>query len=198
MFLNILALVLVLLLFLAAIVSWILLIFDSFAVLFDGSMEWIAKIITLMIFTVVTLLSTWGCSSFIDYTNKWSNYPTSQMNYVQDWKYDLVALKDSQNIKGQFSGSLFVSRGYINTDLYYYYVINTEKGKVSQKLASSISYLDDTKTNVQPTVLCGHYVFKDHDFWRDEFWPIGHKNSDECYLVVPKGTVTGDFNIDLQ
>jgi len=159
---------------------------------------WKDKLIFTFLVFLVTGISSWGLESKVKYDLYWNTYPISQMNYVQDWKYDLVALKDSQNVSGKFSGGLFVSRGYINTDLYYYYVIQTVKGKMAQKLSSSFSFLDDTKSDVKPTILCGHYEFKDHDFWRDDFWDIRHDRVDECYLTVPKGTVKEDFDVDLQ
>ena len=119
-------------------------------------------------------------------------------HYVQDWKANISALQDSKDIYGQFSGSMFASRGYIGEDLVYYYVVNTVKGKMVNKVSSTYTYLDDSKKDVVPSIACGHYEFIDKNWWTDVFWTVNPNQKNECYLVVPTGTITDAYNIDMK
>jgi len=121
----------------------------------------------------------------------------SKTEFVQDYKYDMLALNDSKDINGQLSGSIFATRGYINTEVYYYFVINTIKGKYMSKELASQTYIDE-KENVKPNIYCGYYIWPDKNFWRDIFYGLEIRRTHECYMTVPSGTITDNYIIDLQ
>jgi hypothetical protein len=121
----------------------------------------------------------------------------SKTAFFQDYKYDILALNDSKDINGGFSGSVFATRGYINTEMYYYFIINTVKGKYMSKELASRTYIDE-KENVKPNIYCGHYIWPDENFWRDIFYGLEIDATHECYMTVPPGTITDNYIIDLQ
>jgi hypothetical protein len=185
--------------FLCLIVVGVMLVFSTvgiFVAIIDKDEKLKNRVLFLLLCGIILIPSFWFVKHSFSYHE--DILESSKQIYVEDWKYDLVALKDNRDIKGNFHGGLFVSSGYINQDLYYYYIIDTSKGKAIQKISASNTYIDDTSLNVQPTVSCGHYEFEDSNWYRDIFWTIFPYQGKECYLVVPTGTIDKTFNINLE
>lgn len=104
--------------------------------------------------------------------------------------YEISALKDKSNI----SGRSFIGTGYINEDQYYFYIIETSKGKKMDKVHINKAYLNEG--NYTPHV--DVYNFK----YKDEFaqWLIGYDKHTEYEYVffIPENTVTTEFNVDME
>ena len=116
--------------------------------------------------------------------------------YQTDWKAPIEALQDNRDIHGQ----LYLRRGYIDQTLYYYYIVNTAKGKMVYKVASDYTYLDDTlqPDGEKPSIECGSYKFETPNPVRD-FLVAGLMIwKQECTLRIPKGAVTDEYKVDMQ
>jgi len=162
--------------------------FVGIAILIKGNILW--KLVGII------FIGTFSYSLFYGYT-----YARTMDNiYITDWKYDMSAFTDNRDINGQYGGSVFMSRGYISQDMFYYFIVNTVKGKKMMKISSNSVFLDDSKIDVQPIVYCGHYDYREKTFL-SKFLGFEYPEStiyQECYMIVPKGTIADNYKIDLQ
>lgn len=113
--------------------------------------------------------------------------PTTEYADTQN----IVALNDSSKIEG----TQYLFSGYIDEEMVYRYVIEADKGKHIEECKADSGYLKEGVTN-NPYVEIHTYKFK-HDWY---YWFAINVKSAENYNVfyVPSGTVTNEYNVDLQ
>lgn len=100
----------------------------------------------------------------------------------------IIALKDNQNTEGHF----YLTGGYVNENLYYYYAIETEFGYKTEKIKADNAYIK--YTNEQPHI--ERYEGGFADDWRYLFgFPVC---VDRYIIYCPEGTVDETFLIDLE
>lgn len=90
-------------------------------------------------------------------------------------------------------GANYLFSGYINENLVYRYVINTDRGKHIEELSSENVYINEG--DYKPTVKTYTTCFKE-----DWYYLFVHdKFVSESYVVffVPENTVTNEYSIDL-
>lgn len=101
----------------------------------------------------------------------------------------ICALNDSTSIEGRN----YVFSGYVEENLVYRYVIETEKGKKNEEIRSNNVYIKE-----------GDYVptIRNHDehFAEDWYYWFAFPWKGDHYIefLVPENTVTDQYNIDLQ
>lgn len=100
---------------------------------------------------------------------------------------NIIALKDSQNIDGQF----YLMGGYVKEDLYYYYAKETEFGYKCDKVKASDSFV--VYTDGQPKIET--YKATSFKHWWMYIYAIPEHTHYSIY--VPAGTVTNEYKIDL-
>ena len=103
-------------------------------------------------------------------------------------EYKICALNDSSNIEGVD----YLFSGYINENMVYRYVIETDKGKHIEELDADRGYIKEG--DYEPMVKYHYYDFeKDWHRW------FAYRMFTESYyeFYVPKNTVTTEYNVDL-
>lgn len=113
---------------------------------------------------------------------------------VTEIEYDIasdtkiIALKDNQNVNGNF----YIFGGYVDEDLYYYYAYETEFGYKTEKLKADNAYIKYTDEEPHIERYVGDFANEGAYFW-------GVPMCDDRYIIyVPEGTVTNEFNVDLE
>ena len=103
----------------------------------------------------------------------------------------ICALNDSSEVEGR----KFLFSGYIEENFVYRYVVDSDKGKHIEECEVKDGYIKDIESD-NPYVEHHNYEFK-HDWFY--LFAIDWKAS-ENYSVfyVPNGTITSEYNIDLQ
>lgn len=107
-------------------------------------------------------------------------------NVVSDTK--IIALKDNQNINGNF----YIMGGYVNENLYYYYATETEFGYKTEKVMADNAYIKytDGETHIEKYV--GEFANDRMNLWG---FPVCN---DRYIIYCPDGTVTNEFIVDLE
>lgn len=108
----------------------------------------------------------------------------------------IYALNDSTSTEGR----KYLFSGYIDEDLVYRYVASNDKGKYIEEIKDD----DDTYNPIyikegNYTPALKHFSYKLEKDWHKLFAHADFKNTkDECYIFyVPEGTVTNEYNINL-
>lgn len=101
---------------------------------------------------------------------------------------NIIALKDSQNIDGQF----YLMGGYVKDDLYYYYAKETEFGYKCDKVKASDSFV--IYTDGQPKI----ETYEATSFKRWWMYIYAIPKHTHYSIYVPAGTVTNEYKIDLE
>lgn len=100
----------------------------------------------------------------------------------------IIALKDNQNINGSF----YIMGGYVDEDLYYYYAAETELGYKTEKVSAENSYIKYTDD-------AAHIETYRAEFTNDYVNFFAFPMHDNRYIIYcPEGTVTNEFDIDLE
>lgn len=99
----------------------------------------------------------------------------------------IVALEDNVTSRGQF----FLGTGTSKSDVYYYYMIDTERGYVMQNIKASNAYI---KYDANPRIVIENGCGFKH--WYNNIWafPISTRYT----IYVPEGTILNNYNIDLK
>lgn len=109
-----------------------------------------------------------------------------EYNIASDTK--IIALKDNQNISGNF----YIMGGYINEDLYYYYATETDFGYKTEKIKADNVYIKYTDGET-------HIERYDAEFTSNIANLFGFPMCDNRYIIYcPEGTITNEFNVDLE
>lgn len=100
----------------------------------------------------------------------------------------IYALNDSLGVEGGY----YLFSGYIDGDLEYRYVINTDKGKHIEEVDTDYGYIKEG--DYEPKVEHHYYTFEKK--WHKWF---AHRLLVEDYyeFYVPENTVTTEYNVDL-
>lgn len=80
-----------------------------------------------------------------------------------------------------------------NNNIRYNYMIKTERGYLTQSILANRAYIIETNDRA-PSVETHQITYKS-EFLRKHFF---NDNVPYYYIYVPKGTIIGGFNIDLQ
>ena len=144
---------------------------------------------TCILETIATLMVSFFITAFIVTLSSdiiSMNDNVIEYNKVLDSK--IIALKDNQNVNGNF----YIMGEYIDKDLYYYYAIETEFGYKTEKIKAENAYIK--YTNDEP-----HIEKYNPDFTNETLYFLGTCTRDDRYIIYcPDGTVTNEFNIDLE
>ena len=100
----------------------------------------------------------------------------------------IYALNDSSSIEGQN----YLFSGYVDEELVYRYVIDTDKGKYIEEIDAYNAYINEG--NYNPMVK--HYSYEFEKKWHKLF---AHTLfvSDYYEFYVPENTITTEYNVDL-
>lgn len=132
----------------------------------------VSLLISLMVWFVASAIT--SCCAEIEY------------NMVSDTK--IIALKDNQNVSGNF----YIMGGYVDEDLYYYYATETEFGYKTEKIKADNAYIKYTNGET-------HIERYQAEFVNAISYFFGVPICDDRYIVYcPDGTVTNEFNVDLE
>lgn len=137
------------------------------------------QIITLCI--LISMLPLVTCSSICSLC--------CENDYVKVNEIEISALKDNNNMSGNF----FIGIGYIDEEMNYYYVENTEKGKIVKKIdANNVYIVEDNEE--QPRIEEYKAQFK------NEKWLLIAANCNNSYkkIYIPENSITNEYNIDLE
>lgn len=99
----------------------------------------------------------------------------------------IVALEDNTASYGQF----FLGTGANKSDIYYYYMIDTEHGYVMQNIKASNTYI---KYDADPRIVIENGRGFKH--WYNNIWALPTRTRVTIY--VPEGTILNNYNIDLK
>lgn len=103
---------------------------------------------------------------------------------------NILALNDSTNIKGNY----FLFSGYVDEELTYRYVVDTDKGKHVESCDADNTYI---KENTDGKHCIEHYKSEFKYQWM-RTWFICLDISSYDIIYVPKGSITTKYNIDLE
>lgn len=163
--------------FIIAAIIIIFIWFDDWNDLFDKiSISLIVLLIFILTSSLVFLLASAVVSS------------NAEIKYNLESDTKIIALKDNQNV----SGSFYIMGGHINEDLYYYYATETEFGYKTEKVRAGNAYIKytDGETHIEKYV---------GEFANDSLYLWGDCLCDNRFIIYcPEGTVTNEFNVDLE
>lgn len=112
----------------------------------------------------------------------------AEFEYVKVSDTKIVALKDNQNVNGSF----YIMGGYVDEDLYYYYATETEFGYKTEKISADNAYIKYTDGETHIERYMGRFANANTNIWAFPW-------CDDRYIIYcPDGTVTNEFNIDLE
>ena len=146
--------------------------------------DWVEKILlsilTVLVSFLITLIMLIVSSAIV------TGCAEINYNVVSDTK--IIALKDNQNISGNF----YIMGGYVNENLYYYYATETEFGYKTEKVRADNTYIKytDGETHIERYV--GEFANDSANIW-------GFPMCNDRYIIYcPDGTVTNEFIVDLE
>ena len=115
------------------------------------------------------------------------NLPYNEIVTTQE----ICALNDSSEVEGQ----KFLFSGYIEENLVYRYVIDTERGKHIEECDVDNAYIKDIESD-NPYVEIHKYEFKSGWYY---LFAIDFKSAKKYQIFyVPNGTITNEYSVDLQ
>lgn len=142
--------------------------------------------------------------------------PSKIYEYKDDGKEKLAStveiecLNDNLDTEGKIAGNIFVTTGYVNTEQYYYYMYETDKGLQTEKIRAKDTYVNVISDSEKPYI--EKYVLElDKDtptlFGRMfTWWGFGiEMNTDDFEpktsyykLYVYDDSITSNYTIDLK
>lgn len=99
----------------------------------------------------------------------------------------IVALEDNIASRGQF----FICTGTNKSDIYYYYMIDTEYGYTMKNVKACDAYI---KYDTNPRIVTESGRGFNH--WYNYIWAL--PVSSHYTIYVPEGTILNNYNIDLK
>lgn len=146
----------------------------------DWSDKIFLSVITIMLSFMVSLLILLVASAMTS--------GCAEIDYDLESDTKIIALKDNQNISGNF----YIFGGYVDEDLYYYYATETEFGYKTEKVKADNAYIKYTNGETHIERYVGKFVNKSANLW-------GFPMCNDRYIIYcPDGTVTNEFNVDLE
>lgn len=123
---------------------------------------------------------------------------------------EIECLNDNLDTEGKITGNIFVTTGYVNTEQYYYYMYETDKGLQTEKIRAKDTYVNVISNSEKPYIE-KYAVELDKDtptlFGRMfTWWGLGiEMNTDDFEpktsyykLYVYEDSITSDYTIDLK
>ena len=98
---------------------------------------------------------------------------------------NIVALGDNNSLEGRF----YARRGYIGENLYYQYMVERENGGFvagKVKANDAVLYYTDDDFRVEWYVL------------HKEWWIFGEERDGYAKIYIPEGSISSEFNVDLE
>lgn len=114
--------------------------------------------------------------------------PESMMNIEQTSIQPIIALKDGNGMTERF----FLYSGYVKENLYYYYACETGKGYKIERVSAENSYI--VYTEETPRV----EKYEAKSFKETSSWIYAIPLHKYNVLYVPDGTITTEYNINLE
>lgn len=115
--------------------------------------------------------------------------PESAMDFDRTAIQPIIALKDGKGMTGRF----FLYSGYVKENLYYYYACETEKGyKKVERVSAENSYI--VYTEETPRI----EKYEAQSFKETSSWIYAIPLYEYNVLYVPYGTITTEYNINLE
>ena len=150
----------------------------------DWTNSWLEKIL----YSILSIVATVVVLIFVLLLPSLIVSEFSEVNYKMISDEKIIALKDNQNTNGSF----YIIGGYVDEDLYYYYATETEFGYGMEKVKASDSYIKytDGETHIERYV--GDFKNKKSYIWGFPMY------NDRYIIYCPEGTVTNEFNVDLE
>lgn len=115
--------------------------------------------------------------------------PTDEQNIQLTQTENITALKDNISSEGHF----FLASATIKDKPYYYYVVKTNRGLKQKKINAEKTYIHYTKDDFRVETYEG-VSFKN---WYTYIW-ASFPTSEYYDIYIPEGSVTSEFNIDLE
>lgn len=107
-------------------------------------------------------------------------------------KREIYALNDSSKLEGK----KYLFSGYVEENLVYRYVEATDKGKHVEEVNMDCGYIKDIDSDSCPYVEIHSLKFKHK--WYYLFFMDWNVFEGYSVFYVPEGTVTNEYNIDLE
>lgn len=104
---------------------------------------------------------------------------------------NISALNDSASTYGRF----FLGSGYVNEELQYYFIKETEKGKIAGSIDADNAYIIESNTETPRIERWEERIADDIWLWFTISKELGVS---EYRIYIPENSVTTDFNIDLE
>lgn len=122
----------------------------------------------------------------------WGEFPETHQ-YYKDVDFEVVAFKD--NITTQ--GRTYLTRGYFEDNLYYFYLRDTSMGLKQGKMRADHTYIN--YTDEEPHVEYYEDRYRDDVGWVKWFTADERSGAGYYYKAyVPAGTVEEEFRVDLE
>lgn len=112
---------------------------------------------------------------------------------------EITSLDDKYSIKGNF----FLGSGTVSSVEYYYFIKDTDKGKITDKIPQKEAYI--TEDNSQKPRI-EEYAYKGERNATKDYWlsmNFGQNKEDFSYktayyrVFIPENTIKTDFSVDL-
>ena len=111
-----------------------------------------------------------------------------EMTYTKADEQPIYAFKDNTMVEGNH----FLFSGYVDEELHYFYVVEDELGYHTEKVDADDTYIKYSKDQPRIEIYTADFANKWVYLWAI---PI----EDDRYIIYcPEGTVTQEFNIDLE
>lgn len=112
-----------------------------------------------------------------------------ESEYIKTNEIEISALNDKSNISGNF----FIGTGYIEEEINYYYVENTEKGKIIKNIeADNVYIVEDNEEKPR--------IEKYNAQYKNKICNLIAKNYNNSYkkIYIPENSITNEYNINLE
>ena len=112
----------------------------------------------------------------------------------EQYSCNISATEDNRDIEGEFRGSRYYTRGYIEQTLYYYIVQENNGYKTIRKIPADKTRIIESDSEQPRVVYYGEYFERTKK-------PVGKRfrfNKDYYELYIPSNTVTDSWLIDLK
>lgn len=136
-------------------------------------------IIVICLMTVVLWLATIGLANATD--------PVLESTKTD--RVEIIALKDSVGTESSF----YLGTGYIDDEMHYVYMTETDKGMSMEKIKAEDVFLKYVEGDT-PHIDTIHYNYTNS--FLDWFLPGDAKQ--ETYIYIPEGSLTTEYVIDLE
>lgn len=114
----------------------------------------------------------------------------AEMDYKLTETIEITALNDNSAVSGHF----YLGSGYVDEDMKYYFIEETEKGKHMDSVDADYSYIIESN-NENPRIEVYSPEFKNNKVLR---WFATELAADEYRIYIPENSITTEFSVDLQ